>query len=374
MIPVPVIQVWNETGSTALGVLADVLSIQISDVFGDLGSMQVEFPRNGQGASLLDVDADRQLKVMFPGVPALWYLNDDDTSTWVSDAPESEPVNLTCRSLAGLLEEAVVLPPDGIGTTPTEYGFTDPTPGEVVATLFTEAQGRGLLQGLTLSGSATLDASGVAWPATIPTVAYSTGTTLLDVVKGLASVGVLEWRMNGRALELHRPGGGLDRTLGVTLRPRRDVLSAPLARSRRSIATAVVIEGDGGSTSRRTQTLTGRRAREEYVSDTNVPDTSLDDVGDLYLAAHAVSDLQLTHDVTDGDDTPVPFRDYRAGDRVGTIAAGSGVTVRRVAQVALSMSADETKATLELGSILKSAEEQFALKLQRLAPGDPALT
>lgn len=374
MIPVPVIQVWDATGTTALGVLADVISVQISDVFGDLGAMQIEFPRDGQGASLLDVDADRQLKVTFPDCPALWFVNDDDSSTWVSDAPTSETIQLTCRSLAGIMDEAVVLPPGGVGTTPTDYTFTAPTPGKVVADLFAAAQGRGLLQGVTLSGSATVDASGVAWPVTIPTVAYRTGTTLLDVVKGLASAGVLEWRMNTRVLELHRPAGALDRTPGVTLRPRRDVLAAPLQRSRRSVATAVVIEGASSSTARRTQTLTGRRAREEYVSETTAPSGSLDAVGDLYLAAHAVADLQMTHDLTDGDDTPVPFVDYRAGDRLQTVAAGSGVTTRRVAQIALSMTADETKATLELGSILKSSEEQFAQALQRLLPGDSALT
>jgi hypothetical protein len=82
----------------------------------------------------------------------------------------------------------------------------------------------------------------------------------------------------------------------------------------------------------------------------------------------------MTHDVTDGDTTPVPWVDYRPGDRILTIAAGAGVTSRRIQQVALAMTATDTKATLELGSLLKTAEEQFAQRLAQIAPGDTTLT
>lgn len=367
VIPVPLVEVYDATGATPLGILTGFIDITLSDVLNDVGSMTLTFPRDVAGAELLDVDEDRQLKVSLPGTPAFWYLNDDDSSTWVSDAPESEPVQLTCRSLAGVLDEALVLADDA------DFTAADPTPGEIVAGLFAAAQGRGMLQGVTLTGNATVDASGVAWPDTAPAVAYNTGGTLLAVLKGLADAHLLEWRMNGRALELHRPGGGLDRILDLTLRPRRDVLAAPLTRSRRAIATAVVVEG-ATAVSRRTQALTGRRAREEYVQQTTAPDDALDAVGDLYLAAHAAADVQMTHDLTDGDGTARPWVDYRPGDRVRTIAAGSGVTSRRVAQVALSMSADDTKVTLELGSLLKSAEEVFDQKLARILPGASALT
>jgi hypothetical protein len=194
------------------------------------------------------------------------------------------------------------------------------------------------------------------------------------VLQGLADAGLIEWRMNARALEIHRVGGGLDRTLDVVLRPRRDVLAAPLTRSRRSISTAVVVEGASSSFARRTQTLTGRRAREEYLSQTSAPSGSLADVGDLYLAAHAGADVQMTHDLTDADGGPLPWVDYRPGDRIQTIAAGAGVTSRRVAQVALSMTPGDTKVTLELGSLLKTAEEVFDAKLRRILPGSSSLT
>jgi hypothetical protein len=310
------VQVWDEAGSTALGVLRGFTNLTISDVFCDVGSLTLEVPRNVTGAALLDVDADRQIKVSWPGstAPALWFVNDDDQSTWVSDDPLSEPLKLTCRSLAQVLDEALVYPSGGIGSTPTDRTFTAATPGGIVVPLFSEAQGRGFLQGITLAGDATLDASSVAWPATVPTIAYKTGTSLLAVLKGLRDMGLLEWRLADRTLELHRVGGGLDRTLpDRMLRPRRDVIAAPLTRSRRKVATTVVVEGASSATAARTQTLTGRRKREVYVNQSTAPGASLNGVGDLYLAAHAVGDLQMTHDVTDGDTTPVPWVDYRPG-------------------------------------------------------------
>jgi hypothetical protein len=56
----PLVQVWDATGTTALGVLAGFTSLTISDVFCDLGSLALETPRDTAGASLLDVDEDRQ--------------------------------------------------------------------------------------------------------------------------------------------------------------------------------------------------------------------------------------------------------------------------------------------------------------------------
>jgi hypothetical protein len=303
----------------------------------------------------------------------MWWVLDDDDSTWVSDAPESEPVQVTCRSLHALLDEAVVIPSSGIGGLPAAWAWWDQTPGKVVTDLVTSAQTRGLLQGVTVSGSATLDASGAAWPDVL-TVNHKAGTTLLTVLVALRDAQQMEHRWNGRVLELHRPGGGLDRSPDVVLRPRRDVVTAPVKRSRRTVATATVVEGADSITIRRTQTLTGRRERETYVSETSSPTASLNDVGDIYLAAHAAANVQFTHDLTDGDDSPIPWVDYRPGDRVITMAAGPTPVRRRVLQIAVTMTDGGTTVTLELGSILRTAEEAMALKLARIMPGDGAVT
>lgn len=376
MIPTPRLQVYNETGSTALSVLGGYTTVTVSQVLNDLGSLQIEFPRDLAGSTPLHVDADRQIKVIYPGLPAMWFLLDDDESTWVSDAPESEPVTVTCRSIAGLLDEAIVLPAGGIGATPAEYAFTAPTPGAIVDALFSQAQAQGWLQGLTLLGSTTLatqDVSGMAWDV-MPDTTYKLGTTLLSVLKGLSDAQLIEWCFTDRALQLYAPGSGLDRTLSLTLRPGHDVLSAPLQRSRRSVATDVIIEGADGASALSSGPLPGRRRRAVYVSQTTAPASALGQIGDYYREAHAQADVQTTHDLADGDEAPRPWIDYRPGDRIRTAAAGDGVTVKRIAQVAVRHDDSGSSVTLEVGSILEAAEERLARQLSRLVPSAESLT
>jgi len=377
VIPYPILKVWDETGSTGLAVLGGYQSVTISEVLSGEGSLQLEVPRSSVGAEHLDVDEDRQLSVTIPyegGAVTSWWVLDDDASTWISDDPATETLRITGRGLSALLDEALVPPSGGVGTTPAEWAWTAETPGKIVTDLVTSAQARGLLQGVTVSGTATVDASGVAWPTTV-TVTHKAGATLSSVVKALVEARLLETRWDGRELELHRWAGGLERHQPVMLRPGRDVTSAPVARSRKAVATAVLVLGAADATARRTQALTGRRAREAFVSESKAASGVLDSLGDLYLGAHGAADVQLTHEVTDAADGSRPWVDYRPGDWILTRAAGLQVVERRVSQIALSVSGSGgVKATLELGSIMKTWEERMSAQIDRLLPGDGVVT
>jgi len=373
-IPIPTVEVYDATGTTAAGVLAGLTDIAVSEVFSDVGALRLSLPKSVTGASLLDVDTDWQLSVQFPGASAMWFVSDDDESTYISDDPDTEPLTITCRSLHAVLDEAVVIPSGGVGTTPAEHAFSTATPGTIVTTLLTSAQSRSLCQGITVSGDATDDADGTPWPTTV-TVTYKAGTTLLAVCNALRDAGLLEYRFIGRDLELHQPSGGMDRDLDVTLRPGRDVLSAPITRSRKPQATAVLIEGESAANARRTQTLTGRRAREVYVSESDAASGDLNTIGDLYLAAHTEADVQITHELTDADSTaPIPWVDYLVGDRIITAAAGTSPARRRVQQIALAMTDSGARVTLEMGSLLRTAEERMQRQIASLLPGERAVT
>jgi hypothetical protein len=377
VIPYPILKVWDETGSTGLAVLGGYQSVTISEVLSGEGSLQLEVPRSSVGAEHLDVDEDRQLSVTIPyegGAVTSWWVLDDDASTWISDDPATETLRITGRGLSALLDDALVPPSGGVGTTPAEWAWAAETPGKIVTDLVTSAQARGLLQGVTVSGTATVDASGVAWPTTV-TVTHKAGATLSSVVKALVEARLLETRWDGRELELHRWAGGLERHQPVMLRPGRDVTSAPVARSRKAVATAVLVLGAADATARRTQALTGRRAREAFVSESKAASGVLDSLGDLYLGAHGAADVQLTHEVTDAADGSRPWVDYRPGDWILTRAAGLQVVERRVSQIALSVSGSGgVKATLELGSIMKTWEERMSAQIDRLLPGDGVVT
>ena len=373
-VPVPVVQVWDATGATSLGMLAGFTELALSGVFSDVGGIRLSTPKDVAGAEYLDVDGDWQLSVHIAGADdPLWFVSDDDEAAGISDAPESEIITVTGRDLGALLDEAKVAPSGGVGTTPAEWAFADATPGKVIEDLFVAAQARGMLQGVTLSGGAATDADGDAWPSTV-TATYRAGTSLLEVAAALRDAGLLEWRWAGRVLEIYGPGGGLDRDLDVALRPRRDVASAQSTRSRRQVATAVLVGGAAGVNARRTQSLTGRRAREVYVSEQDAAIGVLNAIGDLYLAAHDAAETQITHELTDTDGSPVPWADYRPGDRLLTVAAGTSVARRRVQQIAMSMTDAGAKVTLELGSILRTAEERMRRDIDRLLPGDRAVT
>lgn len=373
-VPIPTIEIYGETGSTSAGVLAAFSDLSISEVFSDVGALVLTVPKSVTGASLLDVDTDWQLSVQFPGADPMWFVSDDDESTYISDDPDTEPITVTCRSLHAVLDEAVVIPSGGVGTTPAEWAFTTATPGKIVKDLFDSAQTRSMCQNITVSGDATNDADGVAWPDTV-TVTYKAGTTLLTVCNALRDALLLEYRFVGRDLELHQPGGGMDRDLDVTLRPGRDVLSAPITRSRKPQATAVLIEGESAANARRTQTLTGRRAREVYVSESDAAGADLNAIGDLYLAAHTAAEVQITHELTDADDSaPIPWVDYLVGDRIVTAAAGTSPVRRRVQQIALAMTDSGARVTLEMGSLLRTAEERMQRQIASLLPGERAVT
>lgn len=372
MIPWPRIQVFD-AASNPMTVLRGYTGVTVSQVFCDVGSLQLTFPKDMAGAGPLLTDEDRQLKVVYPGAPDMWFLLDEDSFTYVDDAPEQAAWQVTCRSLAGVFDEAFVLPSGGVGTTPATYPFVAPTPGSIMLALRTQSQAQGWLDGVSIDGGNTNDADGTAW-AVMPNITYNLGTTLLAVLKGLSDAQLVEWQMNGRILELYVPSGGLDRELTLTVRPGKDVASAPVQRSRRSIATDVVVEGAAGASFKRTQSLPGRRKRGVYVSQTSAPSGSLNQIARYYLEAHASPDVQATHELADGDGAPVPFVDYRPGDRIRTTALGGGVQSRRIVQVAVAHDGDGARVTLEVGSILQAAEDKFARKLARLNLGGDSLT
>ncbi len=360
----PTVQVWNHDATAGLGILRASSAFTVSDVFCDVGSLQLDMPMDLAGADLLLTDEDRQVRVLQPGAPDMWFLLDDDSREDISDAPESEVAKFTLRSLAGVLDEAKVYM-DGV--------FTDETPGGIVSTLVLAAQSRGLCQGITVAGNASADASGEPWPEDF-TVEYGPGKSLLEVVKGLSGARVMEWRFNGRILELHAPGEGLDRTIVKPLRPGRDVSGAPYARSRRSVATAVIVEGASRALSRRHAGLAGRREREAFISQSNALNSpTAEKVGDYYLAAHADADVQVTHDVVDAPDGLTPWVDYRPGDRIPSLAGSQTVVRRRIAQVVRTIGSDGDSASLELGTLLQVAEERFDDQLRRLGVSEAGL-
>jgi hypothetical protein len=360
----PVFQVWDEVGATPLSVIQGTAGWAVSDVFCDVGSLTLTVDPGVVGVSDLMTDEDRQVRVLMAGAPDQWFLLDDDSWAGVSDAPASEPRTCALRSLAGLLDEVYL---------EADQAFDD-NAGAILAALFADAQARGYLQGMTLTGDGTADAGGGPWVDTI-SVTYKAGSSsLLAILKGLSDALLIEWRMHARALEVYAPGGALDRTPDIFLRPGADVAAAPGVRSRMTVATDALVVGSDGTVTTATQTLAGRRKRQALVQQSSGSATDPGTQAALYLAAHAASDVQLSHDLQSGDDNPTPWADYRPGDRLPTVAAGDGVQAWRIAQLSASGDASGIKVSAELGSLLLDATERMQIKVNRLAPGAIVIT
>ena len=60
MIPVPVIEVWDATGATALGVLEGLTDLKVSEVFGDAGI----HARSAVGVAELPLDAPVEVELI----------------------------------------------------------------------------------------------------------------------------------------------------------------------------------------------------------------------------------------------------------------------------------------------------------------------
>lgn len=357
----PVFQVWNHNGSTGLSVIEAVADWAVSDVFCDVGSLTLTVPLGVAGVADLLADDDRQVRVIMDGAPDQWFVTGDDGWQGVSDAPESEPRQCALVGLAQVFDEWFLAAP---------RSFSNATPGSIIKTIFDLGKAAGFFEGLTLSGGATQDAGGDSWATTLA-IDYGTDKSLLAVLRQLSEARIVEWRMAGRVLEIYRPGGGLDRSLPGLLQPGADVRSAPVTRSRKAIATHVQVAGDSGATIR-TQALTGRRKRMALLVQRDAAAVSPATLGDLYLAAHAASDVQLSHELSDSGDW-LPWVTYRPGDRIPTVAAGGGVTSWRVQQIAVRGSTSGQQVSVELGSLLKTAEERFEDRLSALEPGTRTL-
>lgn len=351
------------------------------------GAYGVTIPAGGLNLATARAQLDGQVAYVDGTGELFRGLLEDDAD---DDADPAAPLVLSGRGLLAVLERAVVYPSGGAGTTPAEHAFTTATPGTILGTLLQRAQTRGGLPGLSWTFTNTVDSNGVAWPSTI-SVAYDAGVTYLDVVLGLSSQGIVDVRMVGRA------AGGYellafapDTELG---RDRPDVLlhlgesgtGLPRQRSRRDLASEVLVLGDGGVNAERTNLTTratwGRR--EASYSQGNASDAgTMAVLGDAQLTAlgQPLHGRTLTYDLAptvlpDGTTRtlPRPFTDYRVGDRLrvaGVYLQAGVLEPLRVRTIACSFTSEgSTEPSLELGDVFLEASVKLARRIAGITNG-----
>lgn len=317
----------------------------------DLGALTLAYDPQAARAALLgqplevavEVSTDNGNTWTEPPNARFLYLRDG------RDPVKDDAYSIECPAYARRLDKAVVgfagLNADG------QRPYDAQAPGAILHDLLTTAQGRGALTGITWSFTATADSAGDAW-ATAQTVSYDPGATILEVLTGFADLGLVDWRFQGRTLQVYLPGGATpggstrpmsyDRTVGanpVTIRAGRDLVEAPFRRTWEGLADVALVQGDGATTMERSNAAAvkpwGRQ--ETFVPASGIADAgTLTIVGDQSLRLTADARIEHTAGLALEAATHLPLVDYQPGHWVLRAPDGNVPEAVRVRQVTIT--------------------------------------
>jgi hypothetical protein len=361
-------------------VLPDYGTLQLSLVLSDTGSIQVDYMANGKNAAQLVDEAE--VRVLRNGVElrGARYLMEQRSSDEASDEGKGKRTTWNGRTWGdAILDFAKVFPPAmGASATYTASGgaetgeaFTNATPGGLMLNLIGKSQARGGCVNLgTGTFNSVTDSNGMPWPSTI-TKAYDVGTTYLEILKDLVSMGIVEYEFNGRNLLLYKAGTlSVDRTVTnpkVVLRKGKDLSSAPKNVSTLEVASAVLLQGENGIYVQQANAGADTRLRKEQFFQEGgvISMTTLQWLAGQRLTQTAAKTLEQTVELAslDNPKTQKPWVDYYLGDYVYVRTTQDGLVKYRVLQ--LMITADENglkRGSVTLNSLF--AEQAVALARQ----------
>lgn len=316
----------------------------------DVGALTWSYPSTGpRAASALGqpievaVQVSTDLGATWTEPPSGRFLYYRDGRDPVKD----EAFSIECPAYVIRLRKGLVFP-TGLDTDGKRH-FTDASPGQILNTLLSEAQARGALVGLAWDFSAATDSGGVAWPAaTRQTIAYDPGTDFLTILQGFADLGLVDYRTQGRTLQMYAAdtttGMAADRTIGanpVSLRFGRDLTEAPFRRTWEGLADTALVIGDNVTFVERTNggAITPWGRQETYVAASGVQDTgTLTTLADGALSLTEAARIERTYGLDFTQAKHLPFRDYGSGEWVfGSTEADVAPERMRVRQITLTM-------------------------------------
>lgn len=304
--------------------LPDYSNLQFGTLPSDVGVIKFQYPKGGLNFQHLTPDG--VVWVGFEGTEpndCRWMLQAD------SGQSQSDDGNLTewgGKSLLDVLRRVLVAPADFAHPKPRQA--TNETVGHTLNVLFTEAQARGAMTGMTWAFGDTLDSAGSAWTLT-HTRTIQIGATYLDLMRALRDSGFIEFEMAGTEIRIYQ-GPGSTVSLGtlrdVTLRADRDYSETPYQRSVENRARYGLIVGDSSAARQQTNLAAdvGPFGREEVAvtaSGVTKP-ADLDQLLSVALAGVASARLSYTRSINGGSPY-TPLIDFKCGDSVMDAAIGS---------------------------------------------------
>ncbi|MFC6531825.1 hypothetical protein [Nonomuraea rubra] len=224
--------------------------------------------------------------------------------------------------------------------------FNAVSAGAILATFIQEGKARGALSGLTYLFSDSRDSDNKEWDSTRRlTLAIEPGKDLLSVLINLGEQGVIDWRMQGRELQVFNPDTvlGTDRASGpspVDLRLGRDITEAPDTGTLEDAVSAILIGGEAGLSVEVTNPAAvapwGRW--ETYQSQSGVSDVGTARLlGQNALERVGRERVQVTRGLMFDRARWLPFEHYQPGDYVLAPGDGGAMESLRLRQITLSV-------------------------------------
>ncbi|MFD0659777.1 fibronectin type III domain-containing protein [Thermocatellispora tengchongensis] len=330
-----------------LGVLPQHNGFELGDPLNDVPGLKVSYPTAGLNAGVLAGHCEIAVEYAVDGGP--WA--EPPNARFLRIKRGGDEIDRTgarsydCPGWAWMLRKVVLYPNNALvdGKRP----FNAVSPGAILATFIQEGQARGALPGLSFDFSAAHDSAGEPWSKTL-TLAVEPGKDLLAVLINLGEQGVIDWRMQGRSLQVFNPDTvlGADRASGpapIDLRFGRDVTEAPDTGTLEDAASAILIGGEAGLSVEATNPAAvapwGRW--ETYQSQGGVKDSGTA----LLLAQNALERIgrervQITRGLMFDAARWLPFAHYEPGDYL--LAPGDSAVMQslRLRQITLSIDKD----------------------------------
>jgi hypothetical protein len=332
-----------------LGVLPAPQAIAAAFPLNDLGSLSFSYLVRAPRSSTLLGQACEVALELSPDNGRTWFEPPDGRFLYTSDGRDpirtDDRYEVTCTAYVKRLEKVVTYP-NGVINEEGKREFLARTPGWILNQLFTEAQQRGAMSGITWTFTPGADSAGVPW-TTVQTVYYDPGVSALMILMNMAEQEFIDFRMQGRTLHVFNNDQAMaaDRTVGagiVNLRSGRDLTEAPYRRTWEGMADSAYFQGDAGASYQYTnpgaETPFGRQ--EIFIANGSVSDPGT--MAAITQATLSLSDaprIEYTRGLDFTRSPYVPFTDYRVGDYVYSTVDGTAAPERlRVRQVTITVS------------------------------------
>lgn len=352
------------------GQLPDVLTMTLTEPRNAVSTLALDYAPGGLNEEWLTGEVEVAVEWTHDGgntwreLPDARFISQSVSYNDVSDG--TDKLSFKGVAIGNMLSEAVLWEvPSESQDSDGKWNFLSRNAGTILRTVWDAAAARGWGDGLTLDVTPSTDSSGAEW-ATITTLAFDKTITLGKVLDSLVDIGMIDYRWQGRTLQVFNADTALTRDLSGKLHWPFAVgtTSAPESKSWADLCTDVLVKGEGGNVWRihNDEAPAGLRRIEKVVEAGGVEQESTARmVAEATLQSGANVAEEVKREWTAGEMRWWPFVDYAVGDWVG-VQRRNGVEKLQVAQISVTYNDSGVSGHTTFGTQLDDLLSRMAKK------------